>query len=145
MPLDARPERARFAAFLVATLALAAASCAKPSSPSREVADRFMELYYAQMNVAEAAKLCSGAARIKLEGELKLLQGVPPDPPSGEPRVSFSLTESSTPTPGEATYTYRVTAHTADVGTVTAALTVSDEGDRWLITSFTERESPAPS
>jgi hypothetical protein len=145
MPLDARPERARFPAVLVATLALVAAGCAKPSSPSREVADRFMDLYYARMNVAEAVKLCSGAARTKLEGELQLLQGVPPDPPSGEPRVTFSLTESSTPSPTEATYTYRVTAHTSDVGTVTAALTVANQGDRWLVTSLTERESPAPS
>jgi hypothetical protein len=141
---DARPERPRFAAVLVATLALAAAHCSKPSA-SREVADRFMDLYYARMNVAEAVKLCSGAARTKLEGELQLLQGVPPDPPSGEPRVTFDLTESSTPSPTEATYTYRVTAHTADVGTVTAALTVANQGDRWLVTSFTEREGPAPS
>ena len=140
----ARPERARFAAVLVATLALAAVHCGKPSA-SREVADRFMDLYYARMNVAEAVKLCSGAARTKLEGELQLLQGVPPDPPSGEPRVTFSLTESSTPSPTEASYTYRVTAHTSDVGTVTAALTVANQGDRWLVTSFTERESPAPS
>jgi hypothetical protein len=144
MDPDARPERARIAAVLVATLALAAAHCAKPSA-SREVADRFMDLYYARMNVAEAVKLCSGAARTKLEGELQLLQGVSPDPPSGEPRVTFSLTESTTPSSTEATYTYRVTAHTSDVGTVTAALTVANQGDRWLVTSFTERESPAPS
>lgn len=101
-----------------------------------------MDLYYTRMSVGEAVKLCSGAARTRLEGELRSLQGVPPDAPAGEPRVTFSLTANTNATPTEATYTYRVTAHTADVGQVVAALTLTNEGGHWLVTSFSEGEGP---
>jgi hypothetical protein len=70
---------------------------------------------------------------------------VPPDAPAGEPRVTFRLTASTNPTPTQATYTYAVTPHTSDVAPVVAALTVTNEGGRWLVTSFTERESPPTS
>jgi len=126
---------------LVVVLALAAAGCARPSE-SRQVADRFMELYYGRASVAEAVQLCSGAARTRLEAELRALQGVQPDTAAGEPRVTFSLTSSASPTPTQATYIYRVTPHTADVGKVTATLTLADEGGRWVVTSLTEGEGP---
>ena len=132
------------AAVLSAALALMAVSCTKPAE-SREVADRFMETYYGRMNVAEAVKLCSGAARTRLERELKVVQTVPTNVPAGEPRVTFSLTASTNPTPTQATYTYRVTAHTSDVGPVVATLTLSNEGGRWLVTTLTEGEGPPAS
>ena len=134
---SARPRRAFV--LVVAVLALTATRCTEPPA-SREVADRFMELYYSRMNVAEAVKLCSGAARTKLENELRAIQGVPPDAPSGEPRVRFSLTTSANPTPSQATYTYRVTARTSDVGKVVATLGLTSEGGRWLVTAFSESE-----
>jgi len=125
-----------------AALALLGASCSKPSE-SREVADRFMELYYARMKVAEAVKLCSGAARTKLEGELRAIQGVAPDAGAGEPRVTFELTAAN-PSPTQATYTYRVTPHTADVRPVTAMLTLDNEDGHWHVTTFNEgAETPA--
>jgi hypothetical protein len=135
------PRQPRWALALSSAIMLATTCCTKPS-PSREVADRFMELYYARMSVAEAAALCSGSARARLDGELRSIRGVPPDAPAGEPRVSFRLTASTNPTPTQATYTYDVTSHTSDVGPVVAALTVTDEGGRWLVTSFSEHESP---
>ena len=136
-------RRWRWASFISVALILAVASCTKTSTDkSREVADRFMDLYYARMNMAEAAKLCSGAARTKLEGQLRAIKGVPPDQPAGEPRVTFNLTASTNPTPTQATYSYTVTAHTSDVGNVVATLTVTDEGGRWTVTSFSEAEGP---
>jgi hypothetical protein len=137
-------ERRRWAAVLSAALALLVASCAKPPE-SREVADRFMDLYYARMSVAEAVMLCDGAARTRLEGELKAIQAVPTNAPAGEPRVTFNLTTSANPTPAQATYTYRVTAHTSDVGPVVTTLTLTNEGGRWLVTGLREGEGPPPS
>src|SRR5262245_23813787 len=90
-----RHEKTRRGHVLLVVLALTTTACTSPPK-SREVADRFMDLYYARMNVAEAVELCAGAARAKLEGELRAIQGVPPDPPSGEPRVRFSLTATAT-------------------------------------------------
>jgi len=130
--------------FVVVAAIAAAMACATPS-PSREVADRFMELYYTRMSVAEAVKLSAGAARTKLEGELQAIQGVPPDAPADKPRVTFDLTASSNPTPSQATYTYRVTAHTSDVSTLVAALTVTKDGEEWRVTSFSEIKGPPSS
>jgi hypothetical protein len=100
-----------------------------------------MERYYTRMNVADAAELSGGAARVRLDAELRALQGVPPNPPAGEPRVTFRLTASANPSPTQATYTYVVTAHEADVDPVVAALTLVDGGGRWLVTEF--KEEPA--
>jgi hypothetical protein len=131
--------RARRSASVLLAVVLVLLGCGKPSA-SREVADRFMDLYYARMNVAEAVKLCSGAARTRLEGELKAIQGVQPDAPSGEPRVTFQLTGGDAPSGTQATYVYRVTAHTAGVGNVVATLTLADDGGRWAVTSLKEDE-----
>jgi hypothetical protein len=125
-------------------LILAATSCHKTST-SRQLADRFMELYYAQKSVAEAARLCAGAARTKLEAELRAIQGVRPDPSVDEPRVTFSLTASANPTATQATYTYLVTPHTSGIGNVVATLMLTDEGGHWLVTSLKEDHRPPPS
>jgi hypothetical protein len=129
-----------------AALIFTVANCAKTSNDkSREVAERFMDLYYVRMNMAEAVKLCSGEARTKLEGQLRAIKGVAPDQPAGEPRVTFNLSASTKPSPTGATYTYKVTAHTSDVGNVAATLTVTEEGGRWTVTSFNESEGPSGS
>jgi hypothetical protein len=144
LPLSALHElHRRWASVLFAILAVSPA-CA-PRSESRQVADRFVELYYARMSVAEAVKLCAGGARAKLESELRAIQGVPPDAPSGEPRVTITLTTSDTPSATQATYSYRITPHTSDVGKVMAVLTLTNEGGHWLVTSFDESEGPPPS
>ena len=135
-----RGNQRRYMALLLPAV-LAVTSCSRPTE-SRAVADRFVDLYYARMSVAEALKLCGGAARTKLERELSAIAGVPPDAPSGEPRVSYELTGSSTPTATQATYTYRVTARTADVGPVVATLGLTSDAGRWLVTTFSESEGP---
>ena len=69
----------------------------------------------------------------------------PLNAPSGEPRVTISLTASDTPTATQATYSYRITPHTSDVGKVMAVLTLTNEGGHWLVTTFDEREGPPTS
>jgi hypothetical protein len=97
------------------------------------------------MSVSEALKLCGGAARTKLEGELRGIQGVRPDGPAGEPRVTYSLSAGTNPTPTQATYTYRVTAHTSDIGKTVVVLTLMNEGGHWLVTTLTEDQTPPAS
>jgi hypothetical protein len=127
------------AAAVVAALALVACGCGTTPEPQR-AAERFMESYYAQSNVAEAVTLCAGSARTRLEGELAAIQGVPTGA-ADQPRISFALAGDPTVSATAATYTYRVTAHTADVGVVTATLGLSHEGGRWLVTSLAENEN----
>jgi hypothetical protein len=129
---------------IFALVVLATTSCTKESKP-QEVADRFMELYYSRPNMAEAVKLCSGAAKTKLESQLQAIKGVAPDSSAAEPRVNYDLTGNTNPTANSATFTYRVTARTADVGSVVATLGLSNEDGRWMITSFSEQEAPPKS
>jgi hypothetical protein len=120
-------------------VALAAATCAtRPES--REVADRFVDLYYARANLAEAVTLCTGAARTRLEGELSAIKGVPADAPADKPRVTWRLTSATTESPTAAKYTYRVEAHTSDVEPLVASLTLGNEGGRWRVTALDEGE-----
>ena len=127
---------------VVAALALVGAACSQQPSGSRAVADHFMDLYYGQANVAEAVKLCSGAARTRLDGELQAIQGVKPDSAANKPKVTFDLTGSTVPSPTQATYHYRVTAHTADVSPVATTLTMVEDGGQWHVTSVNEAEGP---
>ena len=128
--------------FLILVLVmLAAASCTKESKP-QEVADRFMDLYYAHPNMAEAVKLCDGAAKTKLEAQLQAIKGVAPDSSAAEPRVNYDLSGSTNPSSSSATFTYRVTARTTDVGSVVATLGLAHEDGRWTITTFSEQEAP---
>jgi hypothetical protein len=131
------------AAAVFATLALLAISCGTSPEPQR-VADTFMETYDTRANVADAVPLCTGAARTKLEGELAALQGVPRDA-ADRPRISFALADDPTLSATAATYVYRVTAHTADVGVVTTTLGLTNEGGHWLVASVQESEAPPAS
>ncbi len=145
MRVDGRGARILSGVILVLPLViLAATSCTKTSKP-QEVADRFMDLYYSHPDMAAAVKLCSGAAKTKLESQLQAIKGVAPDSSASEPRVTFSLTASTSPTPSQATYTYRVTARTADVGSVVATLGLTNEDGRWTVNSFSEQEAPPKS
>ena len=137
--------RGRALALLVLTgFMVMAGGCqkSKPASDPRQVADRFMDLYYAQMNMAEAIKLCGGDARKKLRAQLDAVKGVQPDKPAGEPRVTFEVTASDKPSSTEASYTYRVTAHTSDVAPIVVQLSLSAQKERWRVSSISESKSP---
>ena len=130
----------RSSILIFALVMLAATSCTKESKP-QEVADRFMDLYYSHPNMAEAVKLCTGAARTKLESQLQAIKGVAPDSSSSEPRVNYDLTGSTNATSSSATFTYRVTARTTDIGSVIATLGLTKEDGHWTVNSFSEQEA----
>jgi hypothetical protein len=52
--------------------------------------------------------------------------------------VSFRLVSSSAPAPNQASYVYRVTARTSDVGQIIASLALLEQGGQWLVTSLNE-------
>jgi len=106
---------------------------------SRRVADRFMELYYAHSDVAEAAKLSSGAARAKLEGELAAIGRMAPDAPADRPRVTFHVT-SAVAAGNQATYVYAVDPQTSDVKPLAVTLVMAGDRGLWLVTTLEEAE-----
>lgn len=129
-----------YRALVLATVIAAASGCSTPSA-SQEAADRFMDLYYHQANVAEAVKLCTGAAKTRLDGELQAIAGVKPDSGANKPPVGVRLLSSSTPSADRATYVYRVDARTADVGQITTTLSLVAENGRWLVSSLAEAQA----
>jgi len=138
-------RRGRVVALMILTaLMLTTSACTKdkPASGSREVADRFMDLYYARMNMAEAVKLCSGAAKNQLATQINNVKGVQPDQPGGEPRVTFELTTSENPSPSEASYTYLVTPRTSDVTPLLSTLTLSMQDGGWTVSALSEKQAP---
>ena len=123
-------------ALVVSLLPLLAMCTGAPES--RRVADRFMELYYGQSNVAEAVKLSTGAAKAKLEGELAAIRGMAPVAAADEPHVGFRLSSSNAGTT-QATYAYTIDAR-ADGDSLIATVVLSSDGGQWLVTSLVENE-----
>jgi hypothetical protein len=129
----------RFATTLTLCLALATSMCGG-APPSRQVADRFTALYYGQANLAEAVKLCTGAAQTRLENEIAAVKGVAPDTGSNKPPVDVRLDSEDVSKTAQATYVYTVAPRTTGVGPVVATLVVSNQDGHWLVTSIDERE-----
>ena len=108
---------------------------------SRQVAGRFMELYYGESRVADAVKLCTGAAKAKLEAELVAMRGMAPAAAPDKPRITFRLTSENVAGAAQATYVYDVDPRTSDVGPLTATLGLTADGGEWLVSALGEKTS----
>jgi len=120
-----------------AAFVIVAAACRTSGTEARNVADRFMALYYDDAHVADAAELCTGQAKERLNAELQFLLGAPP---SQEPPGTFRLHAEKGPSSNEATYVYRVHLARPDAGPLFARLVLVRDGDRWLVSQFDEKE-----
>jgi hypothetical protein len=126
--------------FACVLIGLLGAGCGGRSSGSRQVADRFTDLYYAHARVAEALELSSGAARTKLQGELAAIKGVPADSASDAPRVTLKLVSENAASPTAATYVYDVDPQTAGIGPLAATVGLANEGGTWRVVTLEEKE-----
>jgi hypothetical protein len=129
--------RRLFACLLVGLLATA---CGGKASESRQVADKFTDLYYTHAHLAEAAELTSGAARTRLQGELAAVKGVPADSAADKPRVTLKLVSENAPSPTSATYVYNVDPQTAGIGPLAATVGLANEGGTWRVVTLEEKE-----
>lgn len=128
-------------------LALTAMSAETPES--RRVADRFLLLYYDDdlARVREAAQLCTGDAKARVEAEIKFMDGAPPDPEAANrPPARFALLyHHDASTSADVTYVYRVHFRTPDVPALFAKLVLVQENGQWLVKKFIEKERELPS
>jgi hypothetical protein len=133
------------ALLILIALMLTAGACSKnkPASDPRQVADRFMDLYYVQMNMEEARKLSGGEARKKLKAKMGAVKEVKPDKPAGEPAVKVEMTASDKASATEANFTYRVTPQTSDVKPIDVQLSLVGQKERWRVRSFSETKASA--
>jgi hypothetical protein len=126
---------------LALPIVLAMMAMSGDTSDSRTVADRFLVLYYDDDldRVREAAQLCTGTAKSRLEGEINFMDGAPPPEAADRLNATFRLLYQRS-TPAEATYVYRVHLRTPDTGQLFARLVLVQEGGRWVVSRFDEKE-----
>jgi hypothetical protein len=115
--------------------------CGDPSK-SRRAADRFLDLYYVQDQVAEAAQLCTGDAKARLDTEMQIMRGVP-RPAAGErPVPTIRRQREEIRSAGHASYVYRVQLASPSATRLFARLDMIEEGGRWLVAKLDEKERP---
>ncbi len=134
-----RDAPARWRWFALPIVLAMTAMSGDPSEP-RHVADRFMVLYYDPSRVGEAAQLCTGAAKLRLEAEIKFMEGAPTPAPGDQPHTTFRLIYEDVSTTAQATHVYRVHLRTPDVPALYARVVLVEEGGRWLVSKFDEKE-----
>lgn len=134
-------SRRGFLLSLVMPFTIAAAACTK-ATDSQKVAEQFIDRYYVAFSVKEAAALTTGLAKEKMADQLKLLTDAGTEAPSGEPRVTYSLVSSQSSSPEEATYVFKIDVHRKDVGKRMVFVRVRKEGEKWLVTQYTENDAP---
>jgi hypothetical protein len=114
------------------------AACGKPTPPSEAVAKRFMDAYYVQINLPEAAKDCSGLALERVNSSIQLTQGVKPDSGNNKPKISYKLIEGKSDA-DEASYFFELKISPDGISPITqrTRLTVRKmEAGDWKVTQF---------
>ena len=125
---------------LILTLLISA--CAR-SVDSETVAHQFVQRYFVEDNLADAVKLASGDARVKLEKRLQQIESMDvKEPVKNKPVVNVALMETKSVSPDAMLYVYRVTSGTDVEGMkpVTARLQLSKEGNVWRVSDFLQEE-----
>ena len=128
-----------YTAFLIG-IALLIAACAKTPPPeATAAAEQFIRAYFVDDNMAGAAKLASGAAKIKLDGLLQQIEaaGVK-EPPKEKPRVKTTLVEPPSMSADAIGYVYRIDSETAGIQPITAKLRLIKEGGAWAVSEFSQ-------
>jgi len=128
------------ASAIVVMLLLSA--CSKGADPET-VAHQFVRFYFVEDNLAEAVKLASGSARVKLEGSLREIEtaGVK-EPAKDKPVVEVALQETQNISPEEMLYVFSVQSDSAvrSMEPITARLWLSKEGNTWSVSKFVQEE-----
>jgi len=127
-------------ALIVMLLLLTA--CSK-NVDSETVAYQFVRLYFVEDNIAEAVKLASDGAKVKLDGVLREIEAAgAKEPASDKPLVKAELLETQPVSQDEILYIYRVTSDIEVEGMepITAKLWLNKEGNAWRVSNFVQDE-----
>jgi hypothetical protein len=126
----------RFCAAVLIGIALLTVACTKPPE-ANTVADKFIRAYFVEDNVANAAKLASGAAKTRLDGVLQQIEATGlKEPTKDEPHVKLTLMETQSMSADAMGYVYRIDSETSGIQPITAKLRLSKDGNTWSVTEF---------
>src|SRR5438128_1972874 len=129
----------------VIMVALLLVGCDRQASPER-AADRFVDLYFVEIDQARARELASGLARQKLDDELQLVKEVrrTVTPDQAKPTIGYERT-GLTPMGERARATYDVHIRQGgDESHRRVMLGLERIDGRWTVSNFTVEEGAAP-
>lgn len=127
----------RLLRLLLLSLAMLPVACSNVPSDGRSIAEKFMQAYFAQDNVAAATELASGSAKFKLDKAWQRIKvsGLK-EPAQDKPRVDITLVETSPIDADTAGYTYRVVSSASGVQPITVKLRLTKAGKSWTVNEF---------
>ena len=129
--------RSRAAALIGIALLMTACNNIPPEATA--VANQFIQAYFAEDDVAGAAKLASGAAKTKLDGVLQQIEATGlKEPAKDKPRVKVTLLETQSVSADAVGYVYRIDSETPGIQPITAKLRLSKDGAAWRVSEFAQ-------
>jgi len=134
--------RIKICASTLIIMSLLFTACSKDVD-SETVAYQFVRLYFVEDDLAEAVKLTSGSAKVKLEELLQEIEAVgAKEPAKDKPLVKATQLQMQPVSQDAILYTYRVTSdiEVAGMEPITANLRLSKEGNAWRVSKFVQEE-----
>jgi hypothetical protein len=129
-----------FASVLI-IVSLLLTACSKKVD-SETVAHEFVRLYFVEDNLAEAVKLASGSAKVRLEELSREIEAMgAKEMAADKPPVKAELLETRSNSSDKTLYIYRVTSD-EEVGgmkPVTARRLLTREGNVWRVSEFVQK------
>ncbi|HVO24846.1 MAG TPA: hypothetical protein VMW56_14590 [Candidatus Margulisiibacteriota bacterium] len=123
----------------VALLGLVLFACHPDERTPQGVAERFVDQYYVQINLAGAKQLCAGLAAKKLEDEERLTAGQAIDESTRKPLIRYSLIDKKEEGDRPSfVFEGRIQVDGADTFTRKWIITTRREGDAWRVANFEE-------
>lgn len=134
-------NRERRAVLAATSLVVVLAGCSS-DDPARAAAERFVDRYYVEIDLARAHDEALGLARAKVEREMKLLEGVQPAEESSRPRVHYRFVEQQEPGRDRRGFIYELTISFdgGDQIQRRALVTVGEESGAWHAVNFQEMD-----
>ena len=129
----------RSCAGVIIGIALLIAACTNTPPEANSTADQFIRAYFAEDDVAGAAKLASGAAKTSLDAALQRIEATGlKEPSEDKPRVKVTLVEKKSVSTDAIGYVYRINSEAPGIQPITAKLRVSKDGNTWSVSEFAQ-------
>jgi hypothetical protein len=129
----------RSCAGVIIGIALLIAACTNTPTAASSTADQFIRAYFAEDDVAGAAKLASGTAKTSLDTALQRIEATGlKEPAKDKPRVKAALVEKKSVSTDAIEYVYRIDSEAPGIQPITAKLRVSKDGSTWSVSEFAQ-------
>jgi hypothetical protein len=123
----------------VVLLGLTLLACHPDEHTAQGVAERFVDQYYVQINLAGAKPLCAGLATKKLQEEERLIGGQTIDESTRKPLIRYKLIDKKEEGDRPSfVFEGRIHVDGADTFTRKWIITTRREGDAWKVSNFEE-------